>query len=319
MEVPYHGEATCGVLKKDGKACSNKAYYAINGDTPVYACGVHSKPNNRTTLIENPRKGEIIQERIATAQSEAERIAHINQHEGKRGQVIVSQLKVMKTPEQVKGFILVFPNHSDKNRIIGLGMPELSPMDITINHSQPDLPPTTLENFHQGNKCYLSESVDGEPSAIFFENQKKMYEDDKPHRHKILCWLTDEEKKALKQEKKTEKNKKAEKPTEQEKDRVLYSVFWKDGKMLKLNYAEGRQLYCELYEAVVRELPEYQKLRNLMLDGFNLQICGYDGYPITKTLREHYADLDRPFGHELVLASMLMNDMDATVDLPWRH
>ena len=35
---------------------------------------------------------------------------------------------------------------------------------------------------------------------------------------------------------------------------------------------------------------------------------GYDGYYIDKTLYEHYVDTSKPFGHELVLYTMLVED-----------
>ena len=46
-----------------------------------------------------------------------------------------------------------------------------------------------------------------------------------------------------------------------------------------------------------------------MIDyGFNLRIVGYDGYNVTMPLEEHYKDISRPFGHELVLYSMLKDE-----------
>jgi hypothetical protein len=288
----------------------------ING-VQIYACGVHSKANNRTILAENPRKAEIIQEKIVAAQTEVELAAALNKKEGKTGNIILYKLHFMKTPEQEKGYLLIFPNYYDKNRIIGLGMPELSPMSLRIEHTQPNLPATCLENFHQGNKCYMSESIDGEPSQIFFENQRRMYESEIPHRHKILDWNEDIEEKT--QEKtQEEKQKKKSKKSKKNKNEVLYSIYWKDGKMLKLTYTESRQLYCELYEREVLKTEEYSKLKNLLLDGFNLQICGFDAYAITKSTLEHYEDLDKPFGHELVLYTLLANECDATVMIPWR-
>lgn len=324
MEPVYHGEHTCQIAKKNGEPCVNKAYYQ-SGDK--IACGLHSKAASRTTLPENPNKADIIAARIQTAQTEAEVAAVQNKQQGLHGKVAVSKLAVMKAPEQKKGFLLVFPNHKDGKRVIGLGLPELSPMSIQLSeleHGQPGLPPTSLENFHQGNKCFLSETINGEPSFAFFENQRKMYADETPHRHKVLDWKTPEEKKVEKEQTKEQKKTVVRKPRVkkdthvsvptpdeirkdlEQKDKIpLYSVYWHDGKLTNLSYAESRRIYCRLYAEKVRELPEFIKLRDLVMNGFNLQICGYDGYEITKTVREHYEDISVPFGHELVLYAML--------------
>ena len=333
MEPVYHGEHVCQIAKKNGEPCVNKAYYQTEDKI---ACGLHSKAANRTTLPENPNKADIIAARIQSAQTEAELAAAQNKQRGIYGKIAVSKLAVMKAPEQKKGFLLVFPNHKDGKRIIGLGLPELSPMSIQLSeleHCQPGLPSTSLENFHQGNKCFFSETIDDnqqvqllsdnriqrEPSFVFFENQSKMYADETPHRHKILNWKTPEEKKKEQKKvivkkpraKKSDTPKSVPTPDEikrdlEQKDKIpLYSIYWHDGKLSKLTYAESRRIYCRLYVEKVRELPEFIKLRDLVMNGFNLQICGYDGYEITKTVREHYEDPSVPFGHELVLYAML--------------
>ncbi len=41
---------------------------------------------------------------------------------------------------------------------------------------------------------------------------------------------------------------------------------------------------------------------------YNSQICGYDGYHVNKSIEEHYRDVSCPFGHELVLYSLLTTD-----------
>lgn len=35
-------------------------------------------------------------------------------------------------------------------------------------------------------------------------------------------------------------------------------------------------------------------------------ICGFDGYPVAESLYHHYLDTSMPFGHELVLYTMLV-------------
>lgn len=50
----------------------------------------------------------------------------------------------------------------------------------------------------------------------------------------------------------------------------------------------------------------------MLNEGFNLNIVGYDAYQPTKTLEEHYLDDSKPFGHELVLYTLL-----STTEYPW--
>ena len=54
--------------------------------------------------------------------------------------------------------------------------------------------------------------------------------------------------------------------------------------------------------------------------GYNLQICGFDAYHVKnatpKTLLKCYEDISRPFGHELVLFTMLCIKNEE--DYPWR-
>jgi len=43
----------------------------------------------------------------------------------------------------------------------------------------------------------------------------------------------------------------------------------------------------------------------MLSEGVNLQIVGYDGYEVTRSLIDHYKDPSVPFGHELVLFTLL--------------
>lgn len=92
----------------------------------------------------------------------------------------------------------------------------------------------------------------------------------------------------------------------------LYS-YWKG---MDLSYSDSRdQIYCPLYEALARKTDAYKQIENLLNDGYNINIIGYDGYDYereTMSLTECFADLSRPFGHELVLCSMLSGE------IPWR-
>ena len=96
------------------------------------------------------------------------------------------------------------------------------------------------------------------------------------------------------------------KETSERKNAPVYSV-WIDpeGHELHLSYIESRQVYCHFYQQKALLLPEFQRLQALLDDGYNLQICGYDAYQPTRPLEEHYLDPSRPFGHELVLYTLL--------------
>jgi len=49
--------------------------------------------------------------------------------------------------------------------------------------------------------------------------------------------------------------------------------------------------------------------------GYNLQIVGYDGYNVDKSLKKHYSDTKKPFGHELVLYTLLT--IQNPKEYPW--
>jgi hypothetical protein len=77
----------------------------------------------------------------------------------RRGDVIVTKLRMMKSPEYNKGFLKVFPNFKHQGRKDGYGCKKLSPMFLgPVQHGQPGLPPSeNIENFHQGSKCFEEE------------------------------------------------------------------------------------------------------------------------------------------------------------------
>ncbi len=137
---------------------------------------------------------------------------------------------------------------------------------------------TNLENLWQFSKVWPGEE-DAKtklPSRIFFTRRQQGWLDKKAHRRV--------------------------KP-----GAPLYSYF----KGEKLNYLEARRkIYCPLYASLVEKTPASQKLYKMVHEqGQNIQTLGYDGYAFSgKTLRECFLDTSRPFGHELVLVCLLLND-----------
>jgi hypothetical protein len=286
IETVYYGETPCQACKKGGKQCTNKAYYLLDDQ---YVCGVHSLKyvDERETLPKNPHKGEIQQAQLVLHNKTVEAA----REPGKKGTVSCYHMGMMKKVELKPGYLNIFPNFKYGGRKDGLGMPELSPKKMgPVNHCQPGLPPAmNLENLFQGSKCYPSECDEtGNPNQKFYETQKAMFTDPIPHRHKDASG---------------------------HKNVPVYSVWiTKEGKELHLDYITSRQIYCHYYENFANTSTEFHKLRQLITDGYNLRICGYDAYQPTKTLNEHYLDSSRPFGHELVLYTMLTEDPK---NYPW--
>lgn len=278
MEKPYYGEIEC-----QSKACKNKAYYICNNE---YVCGVHSRNKDRKELRKLSKKEEqtIKEDKRQRENEEIEEFRLINVEENELGQVTCSKLRMMKAPEDISGFIKVFPNFKHGNRSDGLGMPSLSPMSLgPVHHGQPGLPPAqNIENFHQNSKCFQEEvNEDGEPGDLFYKNRLNGYLDKIPHRHKY-------------------------KGKEKNKNIPLYFVWVdKNGKEHYLDYVTSRQFYCNFYERLAKLEPNYKKLKDLRDKGYNLQIIGYDGRDV-KDLEEAYLDKNYPFGHELVLMAMLV-------------
>ena len=228
---------------------------------------------------------------------EIENCARENRLKNKHGNVVCYKMKMMKDVEYKKGYLNIFPNYKHLNRKDGLGMPSLSPKAIgPIVHNQPNLPiAKNLENFHQGNKVF-SDEVDenGNPTNAFFTTQKNMYNDEIPHRHK----------------------KNATKINGQNKNIPLYSIWiLQNGTKQRVLYFESRQFYSNYYERHVKNDANYLLLCDKIKNGYNLQICGYDAYIVEKTVEDHYLDISRPFGHELVLYTMLTHKES---DYPWR-
>jgi hypothetical protein len=61
---------------------------------------------------------------------------------------------------------------------------------------------------------------------------------------------------------------------------------------------------------------DFKKLQDLIKNGTNIQICGYDGRSIGhRSIEEEYLDPSKPFGHELVLATMLTEKPE---NYPWK-
>jgi hypothetical protein len=293
-DIVYHGQVKC-FKQVDG--CSNKAYWKVGNK---YLCGTHSKKSVRKALPKLSKKE--IDERKKSKDAKdyklAKQMAEKNKKAGKKGKVILQKMKMRRALPTEPGFLKVFPNNLHQNRKDGFGCASLSPMQLgPVKHGQPGLPDCfNIENFHQGSKCFKEElNTDGNPSKLFYKNRRTWYNDVKPHRHKYLG------------EDKKKKN-------------IPRYFVWvdKDKKEHHLDYIASRQFYCNFYERLAKKQKDFEKLKKMIDDGWNLQICGYDARPIemnAKAVENAYKDDSSPFGHEIVLFSMLVLKEESW---PWR-
>ena len=154
----------------------------------------------------------------------------------------------------------------------------------------------------EGNKVFQEELDEhGNTGPLFYENQLRFYTDPEPHRHKY-------------------------KGTGANPNVPLYSIWVQpDGLVTRKTYIESRKYYCNIYAERALNCMAFHALRQHLDKGLNLQIMGYDGYPLTELdtegplptaadFRRMYLDASRPFGHELVLAALLILKKG---DWPW--
>lgn len=288
--MPYYGELKCESIKKGGDKCENGAYFDIAGH---YYCGMHSRQNPaRKQLPKNPIREKKIRgptiKHDPADMSEYDTAAKENRDAGRRGNIKVTKIAMMKSPVETSGFFPIYPNF--KHRHFSLSPKSMGPVD----HGQPGLPQAkNLENFHQGNKCFASELAGNEPGDAFFATQLAMYNDPVPHRHKD-----------------------AAKSISGNKNIPAFSI-WRDksGAVHKLTYFESRQFYCTFYERFAAKDPLFVKFREMHLAGYNLEIFGYDAYQPGADIEKNYLDISKPFGHELVLYTMIFCEPR---DYPWR-
>jgi len=291
---PFYGETTC-----QHKNCTNHAYWKVEN---LFLCGVHSRNKEKITLLKNPNASKQRQQTNAERDKLVLDYQRRNQEAKREGVVICSKLRMMRTPEYVEGFRKVYPNYKHEKKKDGFGCMSLSPKALgPVIHHQPGLPDAlNLENYHQSNKCFPWELDEKQnPTKEFYDLQRARYLDPTPYRHKF-------DPEYLRARGLTNLNIPA------------YSVhLTTSGEEKHFTYVQSRYFYCKQYELLASQTDAYCKLINLKRSGMNLQIVGYDAYPITKDLYEHYLDDSKPFGHELVLFSLLT--VDNPKNFPWNR
>jgi hypothetical protein len=157
-----------------------------------------------------------------------------------------------------------------------------------------------LENLHQGNKFFQEMATSsGMPADRFFTNQRALYLDETAYRHHVCAVRV-------------------------HGGRVVPKCsLWVDGTgtLVAVSYLESREIYCALFERLARAAPELAKLSKMLDDGYNIALVGYDAPPKhgplnAATFETAYNNLRAPFGHEWVIAALLVLK---PAEYPWRR
>lgn len=246
---------------------------------------------------------EIIETNYLKHTTHIEDIAENNKNNNILGKVLVSKLKMMQKPELIKGYINVYPNYKHQNRTDGFGCSMLSPKSLgPIEHNMSNLPTAkNLENYHQFAKFWefeldFLENGEFEIKSEYLQKRIDAYLDPTPYRHKY------NKKELLKYGKNINVPK--------------FSIYYdKDCNIKTYNYLECRYFYCKFYQELASKETDFKYLQDKIKNGYNLNIVGYDGYNPTNNLMEMYSDTSKPFGHEMVLYTMLVED--DTNKYPW--
>jgi len=309
----YYAEKNCEGVLKNGAPCKNKAYFLVNKNV---FCGVHSRNKDKEKLPKNPFAAEERLEKKKRLLKKAKKWQG-----GKR--IRLTKLQMRKTVDRHEGAYGIYPNFKHGNKMIDeIGFPTLSPkyawvpkhkMKTIVDGELVRVPQAkNIENFHQGSKVFEEEG--------FYKRREEMFLDDVPWRHQFDKYPE------LKQ---VGKNKNV----------PLYSIFSDSlGNEKRFTYLECRYFYCFQYEKMCRTNPDFQKLKEMYDNGSWLQIIGYDAYqpervdrsdcqPAQEYLNEEsdnknlfwdaYNDTTKPFGHELVLATLLV--LENPKHYPWNR
>lgn len=290
----FYGENPCeGFYQHNQSKCRNKSYFK-DTKTGKCFCGLH-KPKEASELPRNPAAAIKKQRQIDDHANGVIFAKNGNANASRKGKVMCSKMGMFKPPTPVEGYLFVFPNARHGGRKDGLGIPELSPKIMgPVNHGMPNMPVAlTIENYHQFAKVFPEEAdMFGNVLENTLKQRREAYSNPIGIRHKPAA--------------------------KGGKVVPLYSSYYdKEGKEHRFKYVESRWFYCKEYERIAKDSPKFLELRNKIQDGYNLNICGYDGYNVTKPLYDHYLDPSKPFGHEMVLYSMLT--VDDPKNYPWNQ
>jgi hypothetical protein len=315
----YSGESNCQGKYADGRDCRELSRHSIEINKNItYLCGIHSKKyKDRTDLPKNPKAAEfrenLIKQRLEDAKNMAILTKNGDEQATQLPNVIATKIKMLKeytfTPEF--GYIPIYPNRKHSHGFgYGINCSGLSPMNLgPVKHNQEELPDSQcIENYHQFNKvfsCELSKELctcerskewkHYKANDTFYKKRLEGYNDKEGHRHKYEI-----------------KEFKVNIP--------CYSIHIDSkGNERHYTYVESRYFYCKQMELLAQQHEHYKKLTNLLDQGYKLEILGYDAYRpkgySVQQLYEHYCDSSVPFGHEMVILSLLTIENEE--DFPW--
>jgi hypothetical protein len=218
---------------------------------------------------------------------------------GQVGSVTMAKLGMFHKPKPEPGVKQVRPNF--KHELKTLSPKFLGP----VKHHEPGVPEAlTIENFHQFSKVFPHELDQNKlPCPDFFKTRDSGFKDPVPHRHK----LAPEKIKALRT--------KAKGSNAVNIPSYAFHVR-QDGTDVRLSYVGSRALYSIWYEHLAPQQEHFRELKALLQDGVSICLVGYDGWPVTRPLAEHYEDTRVPFGHEAVLLCLLTLSPE---NFPWRQ
>ena len=293
--------------------CCKTSYYCEEGKP---WCGWHGPMcSDRIKLKKNPQKAVNEAEAIRKHDASVEEACAANQADAKKGKLICTQIPNMYgRVTHVDGYLTVAPNNKHNNLKGCLpGCAELSPKRLGPVDWVEGLPPAmTIEGFHQGRKCWTCE-LDKEtklPGKRFYEQRDYVFGiRNDPPRHK---YGHTKEIHLRKLKELGEVLPKAKNGKKHNANIPLYSVIPMrvDGVLVevKMSYVDSRKDYCVACARLMPRTKAFQELVRRLEAGYNINICGYDGQTFVDAgdLRRLYRDKSRPFGHELVLACLLL-------------
>ena len=317
-QVIYYEEAQCEAHLADGSPCLERAKY--KHDSKV-VCGIHHPEGKSATPLDQSRFETYKQSFRDQREKDWERAKKDNR--GQRGTLEVrgnrtaeggKKTSVVSSPGyrgeykgiawHIRGYRPVFPNDKHGPTKEGYGCPALSPKQMgPVKHNMSMLPPAkNLENYHQFSKFFFKDNLDGEdgtPSMQWLVRRIAAYNDPHAHRH------TESAKKLM------------EKYHNYDNDWAKAVYFNHEGHHKIFSYLESRYFYCWHYAMLAKQTDEFKQIEAWLSEGYNILIWGFDGYVegITKPIQEHYEDITRPFGHEMVLYCLL--SITDTKQYPW--
>ncbi len=299
--IIYDGKIKCQAKIKSGSNCKNLAHWKNAKHEWKYTCGVH-KDENATAMVKDPHSKEAISRAIGehVRTVEVEHFKNVRTHT--RPKIILSRLLMMRAPKPIPGYLSVFPNYNDKHRDGAMCLSRLSPKSLGPVPTNCDVLPAAknIENFHQFAKIWDFELVDGKVPDSIIKARVQAYESYIPHRHKY-------DSKTLKLH-----------TAGGNINIPLFSVYYdNENNEHRYTYLESRYFYCHWYEILVQKENQYKLLLERIKNGYNIEIFGYDAYPVSEQMKLYncYMDISRPFGHELVLYTMLT--ITAKEEYPW--